>query len=206
MIFSPPPHWLWSWAILLGTLLSLTVGCEHWTPTNGGAAVDTSRGLHPTQVSWDATFTMNEDGRRRAHLVADRVEQYETSDSTFSVWRSPEDTARVRAYLFDQQGDSSATVTADSLVFQEQKGRLDAFGDVVVVTETNKRLETEHLIWNQADRKIRSRRFVHITTPKEVVQGTGLVADESLETYQIGQFTAEVEVDEEDAPSGSGEN
>jgi LPS export ABC transporter protein LptC len=131
------------------------------------------------------------------------MEQYRTSDSTYSIWRSMHDTSRVRLQLYDQQGDSSATVTADSLVFQERKGLLDAYQNVVVVTETNKRLQTEHLIWRQADRKIRTRRFVRIRTPTEVAQGNGLVADEDLETYQLGQFEAEVQVD--DAESGENE-
>jgi LPS export ABC transporter protein LptC len=125
------------------------------------------------------------------------MEQYRVSDSTYSIWRSMADTSRVRVYLFGEQGDSSATVTADSLVFQDQKGILDAYGNVVVVTEDGKRLESEHLTWEQADRTIRTRRFVRIRTPTEVVQGDGLVADEDLETYQIGRFAAEVEVDEQ---------
>jgi LPS export ABC transporter protein LptC len=125
------------------------------------------------------------------------MEQYRTADSSYSVWRSMRDTARVRVYLFNEQGDSSATVTADSLVFQTQKGLLDAYRNVVVVTEENKRLETEHLTWTQADRKIRTKRFVRIRTPTEVVQGNGLVADENLETYQLGRFAAEVEIDDE---------
>lgn len=140
---------------------------------------------------------MAEEGRPRAVLEAPRMEQYQTDDSTYSVWRSMRDTARVRVYLFDQKGDSSATVTADSLVFREQKGLLDAYRDVVVVTESNKRLESEHLTWNQADRTIRTRRFVRIRTPTEIVQGNGLVAEEDLETYQLGQFSAEVDIDEE---------
>jgi LPS export ABC transporter protein LptC len=130
------------------------------------------------------------------------MEQYRANDSTYSVWRSMEDTARVRVYLFNERGDSSATVTADSLVFQDQKGLLDAYEDVVVVTESNKRLETEHLTWKQADRKIRTKRFVRIRTPTEVVQGNGLVADEDLDTYQLGRFSAEVEIDEENEGSG----
>lgn len=195
----------WICAITLAGVLCLSSGCEHRTAPTSGAPVDTSRGPTPTHVSWEATFTMNEAGRRRAILAADRMEQYKTSDSTYSVWRSMSDTLRVRAFLFDQQGDSSATVTADSIVFQEQKGRLDAFGNVVVITETNKRLETEHLTWNQADRSIRTRRFVRIVTPQEVVQGNGLVADESLETYQIGRFTAEVEVEETEEESDTNE-
>lgn len=125
------------------------------------------------------------------------MEQYRTADSSYSVWRSMRDTARVRVYLFNERGDSSATVTADSLVFQTQKGLLDAYRNVVVVTEENKRLETEHLTWTQDDRKIRTKRFVRIRTPTEVVQGNGLVADENLETYQLGRFAAEVEIDDE---------
>ena len=140
---------------------------------------------------------MTEGGRSRATIVAPRMEQYRTADSSYSVWRSMRDTARVRVYLFNEEGDSSATVTADSLVFQAQKGLLDAYRNVVVVTEDDKRLETEHLTWTQADRKIRTKRFVRIRTPTEVVQGNGLVADENLETYQLGRFAAEVEIDDE---------
>lgn len=140
---------------------------------------------------------MLEEGRRRAVLEAPRMEQYKTSDSTYSVWRAARDTTRVWAYMFNQEGDSSATLTADSVVFQDTAGRLDAYGNVIVVTESNKRLRSEHLVWYQADRTIRTRRFVRIVTPTEVVQGNGLVAAEDLETYQIGRFSAEVDIDEE---------
>jgi hypothetical protein len=83
------------------------------------------------------------------------------------------------------------------VVFFNQKGRYEAYGNVVVLTKEGRRLESEHLTWNQFDRTIRTRRFVRITTPSEDVRGNGLVADEDLETYQIGRFTAEVEVDDE---------
>ena len=174
----------------------LTTGCERRTgsgPSGPGSATD---GPSPTHVSWEAEFEMSKRGRPRAVLHARRMEQYETEDSTYSVWRAMDDSARVQVFLFDEEGDSSATVTADSLVFQNQKGVLDAYRDVVVTTEDNKRLESEKLRWHQADRTIRTHRFVRIRTPSEVVQGNGLVADENLETYQIGRFSAEVDVEE----------
>ena len=183
-------------ATLLGALL-VGGGCEHRTRSGDQDASTSEEGPIPKHVSWDAQFAMSEGGRSRAVLEAYRMEQYRVADSTYSIWRSMADTSRVRVYLFDERGDSSATVTADSLVFQDQKGVLDAYGNVVVVTEDSKRLESEHLTWEQADRTIRTRRFVRIQTPTEVVQGDGLVADEDLETYQIGRFAAEVEVDEE---------
>lgn len=191
---------LWTyWSGLVAGVLVVFLaggGCER-RGTSERAPAESEEGPTPTHVSWDAQFTMSEGGRPRAVIAAPRMEQYRTSDSTYSVWRSMSDTTRVRLYLYDVEGDSSATLTADSLLFQDRKGVLDAYKNVVVVTESNKRLQTEHLTWRQADRKIRTRRFVRIRTPTEVVQGNGLVADEDLETYQLGQFEAEVEVDEE---------
>ncbi len=183
--------------VLLGTLL-LGGGCEHRTRSGGQDASTSDEGPTPKHVSWEAHFKMSEGRRPRAVLQAPRMEQYRTGDSTYSVWRTMNDTSRVQVYLFDEQGDSSATVTADSLVFQDQKGLLDAYGNAVVVTQSNKRLESEHLTWDQEDRMIRTQRFVRIRTPTEVVQGNGLVAEEDLETYQIGRFSAEVEVDKEE--------
>lgn len=194
---------IFQWALLLASVVGILLvsgGCEHRTRSGKPVGLDTTRGPVPKHVSWDAEFTLSREGHRRAVLTARRMEQYKTSDSSYSVWRAMSDTGRVRAYLFEKEGDSSATLTADSVVYQNQKGQLDAYGNVVVVTESNKRLESEKLTWHQADRTIRTRRFVRIVTPKEVVQGNGLVADEDLESYQIGRFTAEVEVDEEDEP------
>lgn len=193
-----------SWAsrqfVLGGIVLAVLLGgggCKHRTRSGENPSADSSKGPIPKHISWDAHFTLFEEGRRRAVLAAPRMEQYKTSDSTYSVWRSMSDTVRVQAQFFGENGDSLATLTADSVVFEDQKGRLDAYRDAVVVTETNKRLESQHLTWRQADRMIRTRRFVRIITPKEVVQGNGLVAEEDLETYQIGRFTAEVKVDDE---------
>lgn len=128
------------------------------------------------------------------------MEQYRSEDSTYSVWSTVSDSSRVHSYVFDEEGDSSATITADSVVFYNEDGRFEAYDNVIVQTVEGRRLESEHLTWNQFDRKIRTRRFVHITTPTEDVRGNGLVADEDLATYQIGEFTAEVDVEEDETP------
>jgi LPS export ABC transporter protein LptC len=185
------------WGVVL---TGLAVGCEFQARTDAPSLPSDSADTNaPSQVTWDARFTMRKGGERRAIIRAERMERYQTEDSTYSVWRSLSDSGRVHSYVFDMEGDSSATIVADSVMFFSQEGRFEAYGDVVVVTDENRRLESEHLTWNQFDRKIRTRRFVHITTPTEVVRGNGLVADEDLETYQIGRFQAEVDVEDEDA-------
>lgn len=176
-------------------------GCEYRDRTGAeGVPPDSARADGPSQVTRDAQFTMSNGGEPRASIRSEQMEQYRTEDSTYSVWRTVSDSSRVRSFVFDEAGDSSATITADSVVFFNEEGRFEAYGNVVVQTAEGRRLESEHLTWNQFDRKIRTRRFVHITTPTEDVRGNGLVADEDLETYQIGEFTAEVEVDEEETP------
>ena len=75
---------------------------------------------------------------------------------------------------------------------------MEAWGRVVVVTSQDKRLECEHLIWLEEKREVRTPGFVSIVTPTEHVQGYGLVADEDLRTFQIGRFTAEVTLEEEE--------
>lgn len=173
------------------------LGCEHREGGSDVSATDSVGPAGPDQITWDARFRVEEEGRRRAAITADRMEQYRFDDSTYSVWRPLAESTRVRSYVFDEQGDSSATIVADSVVFFGEEGRFEAYGNVVVTTTEGRRLESEHLTWNQEDRTIRTRRYVHITTPTESVRGNGLVADEDLETYQIGRFTAEVEVDDE---------
>lgn len=192
--------------LALGAGLLLVSACKHRAGSGDAtsAQADTTDRPAPKHVSWDAEFTMLEEGRRRAVLEAPRMEQYKAADSSYSVWLSGRNNGRVRAFLFDEEGDSSATLTADSVVFRDNESRLDAYGDVVVLTKNNKQLRSEHLVWQQADRTIRTRRFVRIVTPKEVVQGNGLVAEEDLETYQIGRFRAEVDIDDEDETSNGG--
>jgi LPS export ABC transporter protein LptC len=185
------------WAVAGVLLMLLAGGCEYRSRDEGGVTPpDSVRANAPSQITWTPRFVLSEGGERRAIIQAERMAQYQSNDTTYSVWRTLHDTARVRSYVFEE-GDSSATILADSVVFFNQEGRYEAYGNVVVITSEGRRLESEHLTWDQLDRTIRTRRFVHITTPTEDVRGNGLVADEDLETYQIGRFTAEVEVDEE---------
>ena len=172
------------------------VGCEYRSRTDDAPPLDSLQQTGPAQVAWGAQFAVNEEGRRRAVIRADKMEQYRTPDSSYSVWQTLSDTGRVRSYVFEK-GDSSATIIADSVRYYNADGRYEAYGNVIVQTTSGRRLESEHLTWDQFDRKIRTRRFVEITTPTEIVRGNGLVADEDLETYQIGRFTAQVEVEDD---------
>lgn len=197
----------WSTVVLLASLCLLVwAGCERREgPSVAAPASDERR---PTQVTSNPRVVLHEGRRQRAVLKAKQMAQYETPDSSYAVLHTPataRDTARsnsmrVHVQLFTPAGDSSATIAADSLLYFSDEGRADAYGDVVVRTPEGRQLYSEHVVWRQSDRKVRSSRFVRIVTPTETLNGQGLLADEDLSSYQIGRFDAEVDLDENDAP------
>jgi len=193
------------WGLLLASL-ALLAGCEHreGVPSE---ALEADAHHRPVQITHDPRVVLHEGDRERAILQASRMLQYETPDSSYAVLRSPQDgpddSTRVHVQLFTPEGDSSATIESDSLLYFSKEGRADAYGDVAIHTPENRQLYSEHVVWRQNDRKVRSSRFVRIVTPNEVLNGRGLVAEEDLSAYQIGRFDAEVELDDEDEDDNS---
>lgn len=206
-VASKKPAPQWATAVLLASLCLLVwAGCERREgPSVAAPASDEQR---PTQVTSNPRVVLHEGRQQRAVLQAQQMAQYETPDSSYAVLHTPAtkrntargDAARVHVQLFTPEGDSSATIAADSLLYFSDEGRADAYGDVVVRTPEGRQLYSEHVVWRQSDRKVRSSRFVRIVTPTETLNGQGLLADEDLSSYQIGRFDAEVDLEENDAP------
>lgn len=216
-------------------LMLVVTGCERQERSVSAVLASDSVNAGPSQISWDVNFALQRADKRRARFIADKMEHFDTEDSSYVLLTMQPDSAiqaalregsadsaaaesveetptrprrffstvelpqdRVIAYVFEE-GDSSAVITANRMMFFADEGRFEAFGDVQVVTTERKRLFSEQLTWNQNNRKIRTRRFVRIVTPSEDVQGNGLVADEDLDTYQIGKFTANVDIEDDEA-------
>jgi LPS export ABC transporter protein LptC len=79
-----------------------------------------------------------------------------------SAWvynaRQVTDLKRVTMIFYDNRGQVSSTVTADSGTYQMRDGTLEARGHVVAVTPApdSKTLNTEHLVFDKTARLIRS--------------------------------------------------
>ena len=158
----------------------------------------------PDQESWDVRFGTSEGGRPRYQIVAPYMAKYERKDSSYTLLLPGEESeevdslaVRVTAYLFDEKGDSSATIDANRMLYFEEEGRFEARGNVIVVTQEKKRLESEHLLWYEAEHEVRTPGFVKITTPTERIQGYELVSDENLDEYTLARVTGQVTIEEE---------
>ena len=60
-----------------------------------------------------------------------------------------------------------------------------AIQNVVAQNDSGVVLKTEELKWRNSDQKIVTDKFVSITTRKEIIEGYGLEADQSLNNYIV---------------------
>ena len=84
--------------------------------------------------------------------------------------------------------------------------KMEAKGNVIVVNEKGEKLNTEHLIWNAATKKIYTDDFVKITTKDQVIWGDGMEADQDFSEYNIKNVKGEIDIKEADLAPGKNEN
>lgn len=147
----------------------------------------------PEQESWFTRFDVLDGNLPRVQIHADYMAKYENPDSVYMLLKGHPDSLnrRVRAYIFDEVGDSSAVIISNEIIYYEKERRFESRGEVVVTTQEEKKLETEHLIWLEIERSIHTTGFVRITSPVENIQGYDLIADENLENYKISRVTGQ---------------
>jgi LPS export ABC transporter protein LptC len=97
--------------------------------------------------------------------------------------------------LFDD-GNQSSTVHAARIRYYQNQGSMIAEGAVQVITADGRRLETEHLRWDEERRRVYAQGFFSLTTPSEMIRGYGLRADEDLRSYAFARAAGTFEVDE----------
>ena len=186
---------------LLFVLLMAPIACSE--SAEPPTMKDVRSESEPAQESWNIHLVISEAGsqtnesRTRFEIRADYMATFETSDSTYTVMQSDTAGRRVLAHFYDEAGDTSATLHADRLILHDEDRRFEAMDNVIVVTPDGRTLESEHLVWLEDDRKLRTPGFVRITTPTERVQGYNLLADEDLTTYTLARVTGQVTVEDD---------
>jgi LPS export ABC transporter protein LptC len=120
-------------------------------------------------------------GKMKAHFVAAEMKQFHFAEEKYTEF--PQGVAMDR-YLDSATIESS--ITADKAVNHEAKELWEATGRVVVENHIKRqKLETEKLFWDQKNKKIYTDAWVKITKEDTYVQGIGMEADESFDTYVV---------------------
>ncbi|MFQ3598138.1 MAG: LPS export ABC transporter periplasmic protein LptC [Chloroherpetonaceae bacterium] len=143
---------------------------------------------YPVQESWDAKIVFSDSGRVKAILVTPYLAQYSRQGA---LERQMDSTFRVD--FFDEFGKHTSFITANRAKVHPNSD-MEAFENVLVVSDDCTRVTTEYMKWTASDKKIRSDKFVTITKPTEILSGYGFESDQSLKNYRIFKVKGQMKV------------
>lgn len=163
-------------------------------------SMETVRGEDaPVQETWNAHFVQTTGGTPRLDVRSAYQASFERGDSAFVLMSAAGDSSdsRVLAVVYGEDGDTTAVVRADRLYWYEDQERFEAMGNVVADAKSGRRVESEHLDWDDATGRLSTPGFARVFEDSNILEGYGLTADEALGEWSLANFTGQVEVAEE---------
>lgn len=132
----------------------------------------------PTQESWNSSVVFSDSGRVRARLNATHIAMYEERRETLLD-------SNIQIDFYNVDGAHSSMLTARRGRVDDATQNMEAFENVVVVSDSGTVVNTEYLFWDNKTKKIRSDKFVTVKSTKETLQGYGFEADQGIKNYTI---------------------
>jgi len=166
-------------ALLLGAAI-LVFGCEN--DIEKIKAFSSPENL-PVLEAYDFTTTFTDSGQIRYTLKTPKLLRFENDGKAFHEFPDG-----MEIIQYDAKGEIVSSLTADYAKQFLKEQRWEAKNNVVATNEQGDTLKTEHLFWDEKDKKIHSEDFVEIIREDGVYTGIGLTADESLQHWRIGKL------------------
>jgi len=135
--------------------------------------------VYPDQESWNATIRITKDGKTVGLLKSGHIQKYNATKTTLL-----KDGLHVDFY--DNLGNHTSVLTSEGGKVLDDKQDMEAFGNVVVVSDSGIVLYTDTLKWNNKDQKIYSEIAVKIVSEEsDTLYGDSFKSDPDLTNYEI---------------------
>ena len=132
-------------------------------------------------------------GKLQLVMSSRLMEQYDNADPPYSEFRWG-----ILVFFHDGHTKPVASVSAKYAKFYKTTNLWELKDSVVVVNESNDKLETEVLYWNQEKDLIYTDRFVKITNEDQIIQGFGFESDSRLKNRKIKKVSATIYITNEE--------
>jgi LPS export ABC transporter protein LptC len=162
-------------ALAFAVALVGAVGCG-----NQGATPPVAARARPDtadQTLFGVRVVMSDHGVQRALLQADTAFTFQ--DNTRFELRV------VRSTFFTETGVKNATLTSREGTYNVRSGNMDARGNVVVISEDGRRLDTPQLRYDPGRNEISGDSSFVLTRPGDELSGTGFVTDPDLTRIRV---------------------
>jgi LPS export ABC transporter protein LptC len=129
------------------------------------------------QVMFTARFNLTDHGLMRAQLQADRAYFFEESTRA--------ELENVNTTFFSAGGEKEAVLTARRGSYNSRGGGMVARGNVVVISETGRRLTTQELRYDPSMNEVASDSAFVLTEPGRRLEGIGFRADPNMNNVRV---------------------
>jgi LPS export ABC transporter protein LptC len=171
-------------------ILACAVGCTRSDPPAPTASQTARKTRVPEQQFFDYRLIESASGVRQWVLQSERMDKY----------AGQQDVELVTIHMdFFKAGAHFSVLTADSGSANLETKNIHTWGNVVVVTDDGRKLETEELFFNNETELIHNDVFNRFTRDGDVLTGIGLEATPDLEYIEIKE---NVEAEVEDGAQG----
>ena len=163
-------------SLLLGGGISVFLGCaEPETP----APATTTIQVFPTSEATNATTLFLTESIVTTKIHSGRIISYADQDSAWAY--------SLDVDFYNRLGKHTSTLRADSALVREKARLMEGFGNVRIVTDDGRTLESPHLAWNDASRLITTDSLVTITRDQDVMRGYGFTSDPELTRIRLSR-------------------
>ena len=162
---------------LISVLMALSIALACTEKTAPPVAHKSALADSADQVMFGAHFNLTDKGLERAELVSDTA--YFFDDNTRIELRKVETT------FYTMSGARDAYLTSVQGTYNNRTGLMIARGNVVVITEEGRRLETPELNYDQAANESTSDSAFVLTEPGRRLEGIGFRSDPNMQNVHI---------------------
>lgn len=149
--------------------------------------------LLPSVTAKNSTTIFTDSGKVQLIMSFEIMESYDNVEQPYSEFKSG-----IRVSFFEGNDTPAGTVFSKYAKYIEKKKLWELKDSVVVVNESNEKLETEQLFWDQEKDLIYTSRFITITSEDQTVMGTGFESDHRLTRRKIKNVKATIYLKEEE--------
>jgi len=159
----------------LGLCAVLTLyGCtEAETPT----PQPTTAQQFPSSEATNATTVFLTESIVTTRIQSARVISFSDQDSAWAY--------KLAVDFYNRVGEHTSKLNADSALVREKARLLEGYGNVRIVTDDGRTLESQHLAWDDAGRLITTDSLVTITRGEDIMKGYGFVSDPELTRIRL---------------------
>ena len=132
----------------------------------------------PSESMEDAEIMYSDSAKVKMKLMAVQLDRFVDKDYI-------EFPRGVKIIFYNDSLKVNSQMKADYGIRYEKEGKMEAKRNVEVVNVNGEKLNTEHLIWEEAKDLIHTEAFVKITTNDEIIYGDGLESNRDFTKYKI---------------------